>query len=229
MKKILLLAVALVMMLPAAAQEGEKYPSFIQVTGRAEREVTPDEFDLAITIDERDSKGKLSVEQQQRDMVAALKRLGIDTSKQLTVADLGSEFFKRNSATASASYRLRLNSAEQVTAAWQALGALGISKVNVARAAYSKIDELREEVRVAAMRNARSTAATLAGAVGQSIGKCFYIYDTNNEFSGYYNNAVVARAQKNIAESDAVYAIPEPLEFKAIKVQYYVQAKFVLE
>ena len=57
--------------------------------------MTPDEFYLQIVINERDSKGRISVESQQRDMIAALRRLGVDVEKQLKVANLSSEFFKK--------------------------------------------------------------------------------------------------------------------------------------
>ena len=77
MKRIILMAAVALMALPVAAQTvGEAFPSYIQVNGRAEKEIAPDEFYLSVVIDERDSKGKLSVESQQRDMIAALRRLG---------------------------------------------------------------------------------------------------------------------------------------------------------
>ncbi len=86
MKKLILMAAVALMALPAAAQMQEAFPSYIQVNGRAEKEITPDEFYLSIVINERDSKGKISVESQQRDMIAALKRLGVNVEKQLKVA-----------------------------------------------------------------------------------------------------------------------------------------------
>lgn len=76
MKRIILLAAAALIACGAVAQTNETYPSYVQVTGSAEREIEPDEFYLAVTINERDSKGKISIEQQQREMVAALKKLG---------------------------------------------------------------------------------------------------------------------------------------------------------
>ena len=112
MKKLFLAALAALFILPAAAQEQpEVYPSYIQVNGRAEKEVTPDEFYLQIVINERDSKGRISVESQQRDMIAALRRLGVDVEKQLKVANLSSEFFKKNTSVATAKYQLLLHSA----------------------------------------------------------------------------------------------------------------------
>lgn len=229
MKRWIVSAAALLFLLPAAAQMQEAYPSYIQVYGRAEKEVTPDEFYLQIIINERDSKGKISVESQQRDMIAALRRQGIDIEKQLKVANLSSEFFKKNTSVASAKYQLQLGSAAEVSKAWQALDALGISNVSILRVSHSKIEELKREVRLDAMRNAQQSAREMAEAVGQTIGKCFYIYDTNsNVMPLYYDNAVVMRSAK--ASTAGAEAVEEdPLDFKTIRLEYSVQAKFVLE
>ena len=178
MKKLILMAAVALMALPAAAQMQEAFPSYIQVNGRAEKEITPDEFYLSIVINERDSKGKISVESQQRDMIAALKRLGVNVEKQLKVANLSSEFFKKNTSVAMAKYQLQLGSSAEVARAWQALDNLGISDVSILKVSHSKIDQYKEQVRVAAIRNARQNAETLAEAIGQSVGKCFYIYDS---------------------------------------------------
>ena len=228
MKRWIVSAAALLFLLPAAAQMQEAYPSYIQVYGRAEKEVTPDEFYLQIIINERDSKGKISVESQQRDMIAALRRQGVDIEKQLKVANLSSEFFKKNTSVASAKYQLQLGSAAEVSKAWQALDALGISNVSILRVSHSKIEEFKREVRLDAMRNAQQSAREMAEAVGQTIGKCFYIYDTNsNVMPLYYDNAVVMRSAK--ATTAGTVAEEEPLDFKTIRLEYSVQAKFVLE
>ena len=164
MKKLFLAALAALFILPAAAQEQpEVYPSYIQVNGRAEKEVTPDEFYLQIVINERDSKGKISVESQQRDMIAALKKLGISTDRQLTVSNVSSTFFKKNTALASAKYQLKLTSAAQLSAAWQALSDLGISDVSLVKVGRSDLESLKQEVRKAAIVDARTCAEELAG------------------------------------------------------------------
>ena len=224
------MAAALCAALTAAAQQ-EAYPSYIQVNGRAEKEVVPDEFYLSVVIDERDSKGKISVESRQRELIAALRKQGVDVEKQLKVANLSSEFFKKNTSVATAKYQLKLGSAAEVAKVWQALDALGISDVAIQRVSHSAIDRLKEEVRVEAIRNAQQSARTLAEALGQTIGKCFYIWDSNNDIvPAYYNNAVTVRSMKMMdAAGAAEEAAEEPLDFKTIKLQYYVQTKFVLE
>ena len=229
MKRFILAAAVALLALPAAAQVQEAFPSYIQVNGRAEREIAPDEFYLQIVINERDSKGKVSVESQQRDMIAALKRLGVNVEKQLKVANLSSEFFKKNTSVATAKYQLQLGSSAEVGKVWQALDGLGISNVSILKVSHSQLERYKSEVRVEAMRNAKQNAATLAEAIGQTIGKCFYVYDSNNDVMPvFYNNMAVMRGAKAFDAAEAA-AEEEPLDFKTIKLQYSVQAKFVLE
>ncbi|WP_122120109.1 SIMPL domain-containing protein [Alistipes megaguti] len=229
MKRLILWAVAALVALPAAAQTQEAFPSYVQVYGRAEKEITPDEFYLQIIINERDSKGKISVESQQRDMIAALKRLNVDIDKQLKVANLSSEFFKKKSSVATAKYQLQLGSSAEVARVWQALDDLGISNVSILKVSHSKIDQLKEEVRVEAIRNARKNAATLAEAIGQQVGRCFYIYDSNsNVVPAVYDNMVLMRSAKDVATAE-MQVEEDPLEFKTLRLEYGVQAKFVLE
>ena len=229
MKRFILAAAVALLALPAAAQVQEAFPSYIQVNGHAEREIAPDEFYLQIVINERDSKGKVSVESQQRDMIAALKRLGVNVEKQLKVANLSSEFFKKNTSVATAKYQLQLGSSAEVGKVWQALDGLGISNVSILKVSHSQLERYKSEVRVEAMRNAKQNAATLAEAIGQTIGKCFYVYDSNNDVMPvFYNNMAVMRSAKAFDAAEAA-AEEEPLDFKTIKLQYSVQAKFVLE
>ena len=231
MKRLIVLAAAALLAFPAMAQMQEAYPSYIQVNGRAEKEITPDEFYLQVVVNERDSKGRISVESQQRDMIAALRKLGVDVEKQLKVANLSSEFFKKNTSVATAKYQLQLGSAAEVAKVWQALDALGISNVSILKVSHSKLEAYKQEVRLAAMRNARQSACEMAEAIGQSIGKCFYIYDSNNNvMPTYYDNMIVMRSAKAFgAAAGEAASADEPLDFKTIRLEYGVQAKFVLE
>ncbi|MDE7344798.1 MAG: SIMPL domain-containing protein, partial [Alistipes sp.] len=156
---------------------------------------------------------------------------GIDVEKQLKVANLSSEFFKKNTSVATAKYQLRLGSAAEVAKAWQTLDKLGISNVSILKVSHSQIEALKEEVRVEAIRNAQQSARTLAEALGQSIGKCFYVWDSNSDIMpAYYNNEMTVRSLKMTDAAGAEEtAGEEPLDFKTIKLQYSVQTKFVLE
>jgi len=121
----------------------------------------------------------------------------VNVEKQLKVANLSSEFFKKNTSVATAKYQLQLGSAAEVSKVWQALDNLGISNVSILKVSHSKIDQYKEQVRVEAMQNAKQSAQTLAQAIGQSVGKCFYIYDSNNNVMPvFYDNMAVMRSAK---------------------------------
>lgn len=229
MKRFFLAALVALMALPAPAQECADLPGYVQVNGRSEKEVTPDEFYLRIVISERDSKGRISVEAQQREMIAALKKAGIATDEQLKVSNVSSSFFRKNTALATASYQLKLTSSAQLAAAWQTLSDLGISDVSILKVGHSQLEALKQEVRRAAIVNARECAEELAGAIGQKAGKCICIVDYNNDvLPAYYNNTVAFRA-KAAYDAAGEAAEEEALDFKTIRLSYSVQAKFLLE
>ena len=232
MKKALWIFVWMAAAIPTlSAQVPERYPSSVQVSGHAEKEVTPDEFWLSITLDERDSKGKISVAGQERDLVAALRAIGVDPEKQLRRSDAASEFVRRKGALASATYQLKLTSSAQLAAAMEAVSEKDPSRVELVRVSHSQLEALTREVRQAAVVDAKTRATELAEAIGQKLGPCFSIVDWTSEVMPEYQpkrsvNSMRARSE----EADmAVETGAAELDFRTIKLRYNVQAKFVLK
>lgn len=230
MKRIILLAMAVVMATGAQAQtqQAQAFPSFVEVNGVAEREVEPDRIYLTITINERESKGRITVEKQEQDMILALRKLGIDTKEQLRVNDISSSRLKRTQAVTTKSYQLLLTEPTLVSEVIATLQEAGITAIGIEKATRSDIEQIRGEVRDEAMRNARATAQSLAAAIDQTIGKAFYI--------NYYQSSQPAvfrmmKANVVMTEEAADGAVPtvEQPEFRKIKLSATVQAKFILE
>ena len=217
-------AALLLMAMPATAQEQQSY---IQVEGRAEREVLPDEFWLSIAIDEEDSRGRVPLEQQQSRMFSTLSSLGVDIDKQLSIVRNSSEYFKRGSLS-KAIYELKLNSSESLFKVWSALSELNLSEVSLKRVGCSNIEDMKREIRREAILNAKACAEELAEAVGQSVGRCFMIVDWNNDISpSFYDNMVMMRSKGSVTVEESAVEPTLP-EFKAIKLRYSVQTKFEL-
>lgn len=232
MKNLFFAAVAAACMTVATATAQvveEKFPCYVEVTGYAERNVTPDTFYLTIVIAEKDSKGKISVESQQRDMMRVLRSMGVDTEKQLTMVDMTGEYFKKNNTLVTAQYRLKLTSAADVRKVYGLLSDMGISNVSMRSVSYSKIAEVRDEVRIESIRNAREKASMLAGALEQQIGDCIRINDYSRD-AGEETVMTYARSMKLAANADGAMMEDEsdPLEFKPIKVTANVNARFLL-
>lgn len=210
-----------------SAQElGGTIPT-VSVNGSSQVKVLPDEIYISIKLDESDTKGKVTLEEQRRSMFAALKKAGVDAEKQLSVVDMNSSFYRRRGALAVTQYELKVATAEQVGKVFEALEKAGIPNVNVTRTAYSKMEELRSEARKAAIVNAQQRARELAEAVGQSIGACYEIndYTTTTQPVVYRSKVMLA----NSASLDAATEEAEPnVEFEQIVVSYNVSAKFLL-
>ena len=231
MKKIFIGAIALLTIvlstsLNASAQElGQTIPT-ISVNGSAQIKALPDEIYLTIKLDESDTKGKITLDEQRRNMFAALKKVGVDAEKQLAVVDMNSSYYRRGSLAAT-QYELKVGSAAEVNKVFEALDKAGVSNVNVTRTACSNIEQLRSEARKAAMVDAQQRARELAEAVGQSVGACYEIndYTTTAQPVVLRSKAMMA----NAAMLDSATAEPEPnVEFEQIVISYNISAKFLL-
>ncbi len=233
MKKIFLFAAVVLAstMLGISAMAQTVLPNtpYVSVNGNSEIKVTPDEIFLSITLDESDTKGRVTLEEQRKAMFQALKRLNIDVEKQLTVVDMSSNYFRRKSSLAATKYELKVGSATEARKVFEALDAVKISNVNVVRAQCSKLEEYRAEARKAAIRNAKSKAAELAEAIGQSIGACFEINDYNTSSQPIVVKRVNMMRAANMDSAVIEEAYVEPdIEFEQIKITYNVSARFLL-
>lgn len=224
---------ALLAFTSAVAQQSVQtdYQSFVSVTGRCEKELVPDRIYIAITIDESATNGKLTVEKLQKEMIASLKKLGIDVEKNLQVgamsSDLETYIFKKDKVQTSKSFVLEVNSAQMVGNVFEALAKLNITNMSITKATRSDLDEIKAQMRVEAMQNAKQIASTLAEAVGQTIGKAFYVVDNNytDGSTNYYGNVMLMRSAK--VDEMTTESQPE-LEFQNLKLAYSVSVKFVL-
>ena len=227
MKRMMIVVAALLMASPLVAQQKSFLDQpYIEVTGRAEMEVAPDEIYVLITINEQDSKGKTTVLQQEKDMVRRLKDLGIDVDKKLVVQDMMNAQLKKDVAT-SKSYMLEVNSATQLAHVFQALQTIGISDAAVERTDVSNMDELRQQVRGASAKAARQNAEILAAALGQKVGKAIFVQD-NSYYSRPYSNVVLTRTMK-VADAGVAATAAPTLEFQKITIDHSVLVRFMLE
>lgn len=229
MKKLFLFAVVALCFTSINVVQAQMYEPkpAVDVSGYAEMKVTPDEIFLSITLDESDTKGKVTLEEQRKAMFQALKRLKIDVEKQLKVVDMTSDYFRRKSSLAVTKYELKVGTADEARRVFEALDAVKISNVNIVRMQCSKLEEYRAEARKAAIRNAKMKATELAEAIDQSIGPCIDIDDYTTPHS---DGIIYVRGFATKSSNDAMAEeVVEPIiEIKPITIKYNVSAKFEL-
>ncbi len=236
MKKIILAGLLLFSTIMATkAQTVEKNfidKPYIEVTGKAEMEVTPDRIYMSITINEKDSKGKIVLAQTESDMIAKLKELDIDTKKDLSIKDMSSNFkkywVKSSEIMTSKEYQLLVSNAQTAGRVMQELEKIGISNVSIERVEHSQMERLRRDVKIMAAKNAREKATDLAKAVGQGVGNAIYIQEI--EFNNTpYNMGRMAGMAMKVSSDMRLEEISVPdIEFEKIKLEYQVNAKFEL-
>ena len=189
--------------------------AYIDINTTVEREVTPNELYLQITISEKDYKGKKSLEEMQEAMIGALKINRIDIPECLTLNYMGSEvgyktFSKSIKSQTEATYMLRLNDVATMQSVIASLEERQISDIELVRTRFTGEKELKAEMGIEAMRLAKEEAQMLAGAIGQEAGKALTISYWMN--SGQTQPRLYKARMANAVEDAAVeYPVGEPM------------------
>lgn len=227
MKRGMVLVAALMLTTSLYAQQTNVMDQpYIEVSGQAEVEVVPDKIYVQITID-GDSKGQETVLQQEKEMVQRFDALGIDVEKKLVVQELFNSALKSNKVTTSKIYRLEVNSATQLAHVFQALQAIGIAQAEIESVDISNKEEVIQQIRAEAAKNARKNALVLANALGQELGKALYVQDYSTSPYEYMNMSTrdyaMAEVQEVVAEAAPV------LEFQKVTLNSSVRVRFLLK
>lgn len=209
--------------------------NYIEVTGKAEMEITPDEIYLKIIISEKDNKGKQTLEELEKSMIDKLRILNVDIEKNLTVHDISSNFknywLGKTDIFTTKEYQVLVNDAVTAGKIFRELESVDISNITVDRLSHSEIVEFRQQVKVEAIKAAKVKAESLAGAIEQRIGKALLIQEIDDLRTLQGNmpglsNTIMIRGSSSLYGSRA----PEPIiEFGKLNLEYKILAKFKLE
>ena len=201
---------------------------YLETSATYTTEVVPDRIYLSITISENDTKGKVSVEELENRMIVKLKGLGIDTSEQLSIFDLTSNFKKyllrKKDVLKNKSYSLLVYDGQTASNVIESLESIKISNVDLLKVEYSKMEELKIELRGKAVEKAKRQANSLLTPIDQSVGKALFISD---------NNTDIQTRGIRISSVNGLYGsisnqlpIQEPIDFEKIRVVSEVTVYF---
>lgn len=236
MKKIII-ALVLTLALTSSFYAQEKTDRrMIEVTGSAERLITPDEFTFKITLNERiENKQKITIEQQEAALRDELSRLGVDVAKDLTIFDISSTYFRQKKVKdvlGTKDYRLKLRDLKKIAQLQDIADRLNVGKLDLIDTESSEITRHRRETKIEAIKAAKAKAEYLLEAVGEHIGKAVYIQEIAEETprTGVYANYsanVVANTTRTVG---GLYdSGNDQLSFAQIKLRYVIVARFEIE
>jgi uncharacterized protein YggE len=203
---------------------------YIEVTGTAEKEIIPDEIYIAIEIREKyENKVKITIESQEEKLIAALQTIGINGSD-LYLSDANADYVKvkwqRKDVLTKKDYLLKVTTATTVGQVFQKLEELEIYDAYISKVSHSKIDSLRKEVRMLAMRAAKEKADYLLNVIGEKTGKAIVVTEGNNpNILPQRNVNMIANTVSGVESRKG--SIPNyEIQFQKIKLTASIYVKF---
>ncbi|MBA9072351.1 hypothetical protein GGR22_000477 [Flavobacterium gossypii] len=206
---------------------------YIETTANSDTLVVPDNIYITIVLNESDSKNKKSTEELETTLEQTLKKLNINTQKDLSLLDYSSDFkkyfLKGQNILKSKNYSLLVHDAVIAGKVLAALENVGISNVEIAKTEYSKAEELVENLKSSAILKAKKYANKLANPIGQKVGKAIFISDTSS--TPFNLQGQVAGIQIRGAASIYGNRATEPIliDFQKLKFETQVTVRFTLE
>ena len=219
----------------AQSEDKDKIVRKIEVTGRAEEEIVPDEIYFSITLKEylADNKDKVSIDRLERELQNAVNKAGID-AENLQIENINSYNYwvwkqkKAKDFLASKQYRIKLSELNMINQLLEYLDPKGIQSTNISEYSHSEIEKYRKELKIKALQAAKEKATYLVESIGETLGDVIEIQETVD----FYNPPMpYARNTKVMMMEDAQadMAAAEDIGFQKIKLQYEVKAVFGIQ
>ena len=251
MNKSAFLAISLLFVFQGGMMAQEKNfidQNYIEVTGKAELEISPDMIYLKIVLRDKDNKDKLSLPELEKKMVDKLTEMGIDVNKDLSLIDFVSNLrlylLKTNDIILTKQYQLLVRDAKILQKIFLEFQKIGISNVSITKLEHSNIEQCRRDVKALAVKVAKEKAEQLALALNQKIGKAIYILEADhlNQYrvsntpqrstgAGFGSNVIKRRYINCPSFGDDSKEKEEEIEieFEKIKLESTFLVRFALE
>ncbi|MBK0381950.1 SIMPL domain-containing protein [Pedobacter sp. SD-b] len=230
MKRIFLSALIAFTTIGAFAQNNLDTRKKITVTGNAETEVTPDIIYVGISLKEylKDSKRKVTIDDLENQLQKAVIAAGIPNQDFMinNVSAYNNYWEKKKDPTflASKQYSIKVSDLNKLNQIIAAIDPKGIAYTNVEKYEYSKAEELKKELKIKALKQARDKAVYLTESIGDKIYQVLEIQESGSE---NYPQPIY-RTQMMMKSADANEAMPD-IDFKKIKLTAQINAVFEIK
>lgn len=225
MKKLFILAALITFSFGAFAQNVDLRRK-IDVVGIAEQEVTPDIINVSISLKEYlNGKTKVTIEQLEKQLEKAVNEAGI-AKTDFTVNNINSynytiEKKKNPDFLASKQYGIRFTDLNKFNQIISKIDPKGIQSTNIDSYDYSKMDQIKNELKLKALLGAKAKATYLVTGLGEKLGPVLNISESDNTIFPQSRNVMYmakGAMAADVAESD--------IDFKKIKLSFQINATF---
>ena len=199
----------------------------IEVAGKAEMEITPDEITVRITLKEYvDGRRKVEMNKLESALVKAVKAEGFSETdlKVENIFGYNWNWKKQRSEDflATNSFNLKVTTLKKINSLLERLDERGINGVNIVSYTHSKLKHYNKELQLQALKNAKEKAIFLLEGIEERLGPVIEV----QELSHQATQPVFYRAQSLEAADAAGYE--SDLEFKTIKLSAQIRAVFAI-
>jgi uncharacterized protein YggE len=226
MKKLFIIA-ALVLVTYGAFAQNADLRRKIEVTGIAEKEVTPDIINVSISLQEYlDGKKKTTIDQLENQLEGAVKNAGIP-KEDFTISNVSGwnntwQKKKNPDFLASKQYSIRFHDLDKFNQILSNVDPKGIQSTNIDSYDYSKMADLKRELKIQALQSAKEKANYLLGSINEKVGRPISITESDN------SSFPTPRPVMYKAMSMSVNSVPaeSDIDVKPIKLNFQIQAVF---
>lgn len=206
---------------------------FIEVTGSAEMEVNPDEITLIIGMGEywkeevsgkifvKNYKTKIPILEVEKNLLSDLQKIGI-TKEQISITGVGNYWrYEEKESVFDKQLEIRLKDFNQINKIIQTINIKGIRYMMLGQLKNSKITYYRKQVKIKALKAAKTKAGYLLESVGKKVGDIISITELEDE------NAPLWAPQHMVSNSVVVTPNNSGMgNTRKIKLRYEVKARF---
>lgn len=222
----------------AIAQPQTNFPRTIQVTGSAEKEITPDEIYVVVTLREytRKNGDKVDINDIRNNFLKACKEIGLSDSDVVVQGISGYDnnywVYKKRKQNpdmkAAINYEIRFKNTAMMDALVDKMDDAATQNFYISRTDYSKMEDFKKELKIAAIKAAKEKAVYLTDAIGEKLGHAITISDPDQV--NYYAPQVYYKSNANMESANIDSEAPAMnVDFKKIKLEYKVSVLFSLE
>ena len=222
------------------AQTGEKNfidQNYIEVTGKAEWEISPNLIYLKIVLSDKNNKNRETLPEIERKMISKLTEIGIDVNKDLSLIDYVSSlraYLLKTNVVLTKQYQLIVRDIKTLEKVFFEFQELGVSNVSISKLEHSEIEQFRKEVKVFAVKAAKEKAELLAISLNQKIGKAIYVQEVENvnrntlqrSYAGTSSSNMIIRG---ISSNSSSVSMETDIEFEKIIIESTFLVRFALE
>ena len=217
----------------AQTMPSKVFPKTIQVTGIAELNIAPDEIHILITLKEyeKKGKGKIDIESIRKGFLANVRKIEIaDTAIRVMSVDgnNGLAWWRRKNQKdelyAAITYEIVFNNVQKIDELINLLDDEATQQFTVSEITHSNILSLQKQLRIDAMKAAKSKAIYLAESISENIGSAITITETT--FPQIFDNMKRYSNTMAVANEDASdFSKPE---FKKLNLKAEMNVVFEL-